>query len=45
MGELKSDLLAAKQEIAAFQNAKKETVRLSFKICFSGIFLYLPMHP
>ena len=28
MGELKSDLLAAKEEIAAFQSTKKESVRL-----------------
>lgn len=28
MGELKSDLLAAKEEIAAFHSAKKELVRL-----------------
>ena len=32
MGDLKSDLLAAKEEIAALQNAKGLSVRFSRKI-------------
>lgn len=32
MGDLKSDLLAAKEEIAALQNAKELSVRFSHKI-------------